>query len=101
MERSGKGTFCCGAGGGRMWMEDDRGTRINAERTRQALDTGADTVATACPFCLVMLRDGVADAGRAPVAGGAAGIQTQDVAEILAASLPARGGNGRSLPVIQ
>ena len=101
MERSGKGTFCCGAGGGRMWMEEDRGTRINAERTRQALDTGADTVATACPFCLVMLRDGVADAGRAPVAGGAAGIQTQDVAEILAASLPARGGNGRSLPVIQ
>src|SRR4051794_9066264 len=61
MERSGRQTMCCGAGGGRMWMEEQRGTRINAERTRQALDTGAETVATACPFCLVMIRDGVAD----------------------------------------
>ena len=42
MEKNGKQTFCCGAGGGRMWMEEKRGTRINAERTRQALDTGAD-----------------------------------------------------------
>jgi Fe-S oxidoreductase len=42
MERNGKQTFCCGAGGGRMWMEEQRGTRINAERTRQALSTGAD-----------------------------------------------------------
>ena len=41
MEKSGKNTFCCGAGGGRMWMEETRGTRINAERTRQALETGA------------------------------------------------------------
>ena len=55
MERSGTTTFCCGAGGGRMWMEETRGTRINAERTRQVLETGATTVATACPFCMVML----------------------------------------------
>ena len=41
MEKSGRNTFCCGAGGGRMWMEEDRGTRINAERTRQVLETGA------------------------------------------------------------
>jgi Fe-S oxidoreductase len=94
MERNGKSTFCCGAGGGRMWMEETRGTRINAERTRQALETGADEVATACPFCLVMMRDGVADAA------GGRDVAVRDVAEILAASLPP-GGGARSLPVIQ
>ena len=96
MERSGRDGFCCGAGGGRMWMEETRGTRINAERTRQALDTGATTVATACPFCLVMLRDGVNEAGSL-----GAGVQTQDVAEILAASLVPRGTGARVLPVLQ
>ena len=55
MEKSGKNTFCCGAGGGRMWMEETRGTRINEERTRQVLETGAATVATSCPFCMVMM----------------------------------------------
>ncbi|MBA3851133.1 MAG: (Fe-S)-binding protein [Chloroflexi bacterium] len=97
MEKSGKGTFCCGAGGGRMWMEEDRGTRINAERTRQALETGADGVATACPFCLVMLRDGLADAP----GGRGEGVRAQDISEVLAAALPARGSSGRDLPVIQ
>jgi Fe-S oxidoreductase len=96
MERNGKNNFCCGAGGGRMWMEENRGTRINAERTRQALETGAEAVATACPFCLVMMRDGLADAPR----GRGEGVQVQDIAEVLAASLPAGGGNGRSLPVL-
>jgi Fe-S oxidoreductase len=62
-----------------MWMEEDRGTRINIERTRQALDTGASTVATACPFCLVMLRDGLADAG-----ARGEGVQARDIAELLA-----------------
>ena len=99
MERSGRNTFCCGAGGGRMWMEEQRGTRINAERTRQALATETETVATACPFCLVMMRDGVADAGPS-----ADGVVVQDIAEILAASLPASPAgapvNGRSLPVV-
>ena len=75
----------------------DRGTRINAERTRQALETGAETVATACPFCIVMMRDGLADAP----GGRADGVIAQDIAEILAASLPRAGGNGRSLPVVQ
>ncbi|HUG47225.1 MAG TPA: (Fe-S)-binding protein [Candidatus Limnocylindria bacterium] len=100
MEKSGRNTFCCGAGGGRMWMEEQRGTRINAERTRQALATEAETVATACPFCLVMLRDGMADAGRR-----GEGVTVQDIAEILAASLPrdvsGATSNGRSLPVVQ
>ena len=80
MERHGKDTFCCGAGGGRMWMEEDRGTRINTERTRQALETEADSVATACPFCLVMLRDGLADAG-------AEGVEARDISEVLADAL--------------
>jgi Fe-S oxidoreductase len=99
MERNGKSTFCCGAGGGRMWMEEQRGTRINAERTRQALETGAEVVATACPFCLVMMRDGLADSTR-----NSDGVAAQDIAEIFAAALPRSGGrpaNGRSLPVVQ
>lgn len=96
MERSGTGSFCCGAGGGRMWMEETTGTRINAERTRQALETGAGTVATACPFCLVMLRDGLA-----AVDGGGRGVEARDVAELLAGALPRPADPGRALPVIQ
>ena len=100
MERSGKQTFCCGAGGGRMWMEETRGTRINTERTRQALETGASTVATSCPFCVVMLRDGLADAA-ASGAEGAGAVAARDVAEILAESLAPTQPSGRQLPVVQ
>jgi Fe-S oxidoreductase len=59
MERSRETSFCCGAGGARMWMEETIGSRINETRTDQALDTGAEVVAAACPFCIVMLNDGV------------------------------------------
>jgi Fe-S oxidoreductase len=62
MQRSGKSTFCCGAGGAHMWMEE-RGKPINAERVREAAATGAETLAVACPFCTVMLDDGVQSAG--------------------------------------
>ena len=96
MERNGKNGFCCGAGGGRMWMEETRGTRINAERTRQALETGAETVATNCPFCMTMMRDGLAEAE----SNAAGTVKAVDIAEILAeglAPIPA----GRQLPVIQ
>jgi Fe-S oxidoreductase len=99
MEQSGRQTFCCGAGGGRMWMEETRGTRINAERTRQALATGAETVATSCPFCMVMMRDGLADA--ASTAPGAGSVSAQDIAEVLAESLAQSQPGARALPVIQ
>jgi len=59
MERSGSTSFCCGAGGARMWMEEKLGTRINQNRSDEALGTGAKKIAVACPFCNVMLNDGV------------------------------------------
>ena len=62
MARSGRKTFCCGAGGAHMWMEE-RGTQINEERAREAAATGAETLAVACPFCTVMLDDGVRQTG--------------------------------------
>jgi len=78
MARSGKQTFCCGAGGAHMWMEE-RGRPINAERVREAAETGAETLAVACPFCTVMLDDGVREAG--------VGLRVADVSTLLAESL--------------
>ncbi len=52
-------SFCCGAGGARMWMEEKLGTRINLDRSQELLDTSADVVAVGCPFCRVMITDGV------------------------------------------
>jgi Fe-S oxidoreductase len=75
MQRSGKQTFCCGAGGAHMWMEE-RGRPINAERVREAAETGAETLAVACPFCTVMLDDGVRETGAA--------LRVADVATLLA-----------------
>ena len=106
MDRHGRQTACCGAGGGRMWMEETRGTRINEERSRQALATGAGTLATSCPFCMTMLRDGLASA--APAGADGPAITTLDIAEILAqAAVPGpaamSGGAqraGRHLPVV-
>jgi Fe-S oxidoreductase len=80
MKRSGKQTFCCGAGGAHMWMEE-RGRPINAERVREAAETGAETLAVACPFCTVMLDDGVREAG--------AGLRVADVSTLLEESLRA------------
>jgi Fe-S oxidoreductase len=78
MERSGKRTFCCGAGGAHMWMEERAG-KINEERAREAAETGADTLAVACPFCTVMLDDGVRQRGDE--------LRVADVATLLAESL--------------
>jgi Fe-S oxidoreductase len=59
MKRNKDRGFCCGAGGGRMFLEDEEGGRINVERTNEALATQADTIASACPFCMTMLTDGI------------------------------------------
>jgi Fe-S oxidoreductase len=75
MPRNRERTFCCGAGGARMFMEEKRGRPINEERVREAAATGADTLAVACPFCTVMLDDGVRETG--------AKLQVVDLATLL------------------
>lgn len=77
MESTGEKSLCCGAGGGRMWMEENLGTRINVKRTEQALATGAKTIASGCPFCVTMLSDGL----KAKEMSG--NVRVLDVAEIL------------------
>ena len=78
MDRTGKRTFCCGAGGAHMWMEE-RGRPINEERVREAAETGAETLAVACPYCTIMLDDGVRTSGR--------DLRVADVATLLAESV--------------
>ncbi|MGL6280679.1 MAG: (Fe-S)-binding protein, partial [Gaiella sp.] len=80
LARNGKRTFCCGAGGAHMWMEE-RGGAINEERAREAVASGASTLAVACPFCTVMLDDGVRQVGGE--------VRVADVATLLAEALPA------------
>jgi Fe-S oxidoreductase len=76
MPRNGTKGMCCGAGGARMWMEESTGKKVNTERAQEALSTGATRVAVACPFCYVMMDDGVKGEGRENVI-------VQDIAEML------------------
>jgi Fe-S oxidoreductase len=81
MPRSAERSFCCGAGGARMWMEERIGKRINAERVEEALDTGANTIAVGCPFCFTMLGDGLTGKQSAGEAGE--DVEVVDVATVL------------------
>lgn len=80
-ERNRENSMCCGAGGGRMWMEEDTGTRINLSRTEQLLETNATMIGTGCPYCLTMISDGT------KAKEGDGQVQTLDVVEILEKSV--------------
>jgi Fe-S oxidoreductase len=99
MPRNSERSFCCGAGGARMWMEETIGERINLNRTTEAVETGADQIAVGCPFCRVMLSDGLTS----KQADGSAReeVEVLDVAQLLLASVkrgetpaPVGGGGG-------
>ncbi len=81
LDRNKEHGFCCGGGGGRMWMEEHIGTRVNQNRTDEILATGADIAAVACPFCTIMVTDGV------KARNAEDKIQILDVAEVIAKSL--------------
>ncbi|MFJ9497914.1 (Fe-S)-binding protein [Brevibacillus centrosporus] len=78
MKRSGCDSMCCGAGGGLMWMEEHEGSRVNVTRTEQALEVNPTAIASACPYCLTMMNDGVKTKEKEDE------VKTRDVAEILA-----------------
>jgi Fe-S oxidoreductase len=100
MPRNSERSFCCGAGGARMWMEETIGERVNVNRTREAVETGADQIAVGCPFCRVMLSDGLVEeqsAGRAREE-----VEVLDVAQLLLASVkgeaPSAKASGTTAP---
>ncbi|MGH9305814.1 MAG: (Fe-S)-binding protein [Acidimicrobiales bacterium] len=88
MHRHREKSFCCGAGGSRMWLEEKIGKRVNLERTDQALATGADVVGTACPYCMIMIDDALRQ--RQGEGGASEEIRVLDVAQILEGSLQIR-----------
>ncbi|MDD3180065.1 MAG: (Fe-S)-binding protein [Opitutaceae bacterium] len=80
MARQKEDSFCCGAGGGRMWMEECSGERINLARVKESLEGKPDTICVSCPYCLTMFEDGLKDIG-------ADRVRVKDIAEVVAAGL--------------
>ena len=80
LQRSKDKGFCCGAGGGRMWLEETTGTRINQNRAEEIATSGAKSVGVGCPFCMTMISDGLKSKGREDIA-------VRDIAEMVAESL--------------
>jgi Fe-S oxidoreductase len=103
LHRHGHNTFCCGAGGARMWMEENMGKRVNNERTDEALASASDTLATGCPFCNIMLSDGVTERKADDR------MQVRDVAQLLMQSMEmvpesdeaSSNGNGSEYPATE
>jgi Fe-S oxidoreductase len=81
MGRNRNQSFCCGGGGGRLFMEETRGSRINQARVSEALETGATTLAASCPFCMTMFEDGINGVGANDR------LQVRDIAELVAAAM--------------
>jgi Fe-S oxidoreductase len=86
MRRSRNNALCCGAGGGRMWIEEHTGTRMNQNRMQDVLDTGAPTLAAACPFCTSMFEDGIKSKDASDQ------IKLMDLAELVSLSMQRDGG---------
>ncbi len=91
MPRHAERSMCCGAGGARMWMEESIGKRVNLERTEEAIGTGAGQIATGCPFCRVMMTDGLTEKQSAGVGEN---VEVLDVAQLLLTAVKRGDGAG-------
>jgi Fe-S oxidoreductase len=89
MPRNSERSFCCGAGGARMWMEENLGSRVNENRSAEALDLEPDVVAAACPFCIVMLSDGTTAVQSARNGDAGRPVEVTDISELLLRSVKA------------
>ena len=92
MHRCRQKGFCCGAGGARMWLEERIGKRVNLERTDEALETGADVISTACPYCLIMLDDAVKERQRDEE------VKVLDISQVLERSMTMTNGKVGAAP---
>ena len=92
MRRCKERGFCCGAGGARMWLEENIGKRINMERIDEALGTGADVVSTACPYCMIMLDDAVRANAKED------DVRVLDLSQLVEESLGETSGTGAGRP---